>query len=117
MKKVSYHIAVAIVFLTLATSSLLAQQPPTPLTPQEQKTVVDSIGSKLNANYIFPDIAKQMVTSIESKLGNGEYTSIKDPQQFANTLTEDLQSVSKDKHIRVTFAPDQIAEQQQVGTP
>lgn len=117
MKKVSFYIAIAIVLLTQGTLSLLAQRPPTPLTVQEQKTVVDSIGSKLSANYIFPDIAKQMATRIKSKLGNDAYASIKDPQQFANTLTEDLQLVSKDKHIRVTFAPDQIAEQQQTVTP
>ena len=103
-------------FLTLLTAQLNAQENTALLTPKEQQTIVDSIGSKLNVNYVFPQIATKMVSSIESKLGNGDYKSILDPQEFATTLTADLQAISKDKHLRVTFAPERIAEQQQTVT-
>ena len=105
-----------VTLLMLFTSLLSAQQKVSQLTPKEQQTVVDSISSKLNANYVFPKVATQMSSSIKSKLGNGSYTSIIDPQEFANTLTADLRAISNDKHIRVTFSPDQIAEQQQTVT-
>jgi len=108
--------AVIAAFLTLLTVQLNAQQKAELLTPKEKQTVVDSIGSKLNANYVFPDIATKMVSSIESKLGNGDYKSILDPQEFATMLTADLQAISNDKHLRVTFAPDRIADQKQTVT-
>ncbi len=103
-------------FLILLSANINAQQKVALLSSQERQTVVDSIGSKLNANYVFPEIATKMVSSIELKLGNGEYKSIQNPQEFATTLTADLQAISNDKHLRVTFAPDQITEQKQTVT-
>jgi hypothetical protein len=116
MKAIEYFTAIIAAFLLLLTTQLNAQENTTPLTPKEQQTVVDSIGSKLNANYVFPETAAKMVSSIKSKLGNGDYKSILDPQEFATTLTADLQAISDDKHLRVTFAPNQIADQKQVVT-
>ncbi len=107
---------IVLAFLMLLGSKLNAQQKVELLTQKEQQTVIDSIGSKLNANYIFPEIATKMVSNMETKLKNGNYKSIQDPQEFATTLTTDLQTISKDKHIRITFAPGQIAEQQQAIT-
>ncbi len=116
MKPTSKFNLVTASLLILLTSQLHSQPNVEPLTDKEQKTVVDSIGSKLSANYIFPEIAKKMVSNIDSKLGKGNYKSILDPQEFAAKLTADIQSISNDKHLRVTFAPDQIAEQQQTVT-
>ncbi|MEM1337570.1 MAG: S41 family peptidase [Bacteroidota bacterium] len=97
-------------------AALNAQQKIAPVTPKEQQMVIDAIGSKLNANYIFPETAKKMVSNLESKLRKGNYKSVVDPLEFATILTEDLQAVSKDKHLSVSFAPGQIAEQQQTIT-
>lgn len=116
MKATSKFTLVTVSFLILLTSQLNAQQEAELLTAKEQQTVVDSIGSKLNATYVFPEIAKKMVSSIESKLRNGNYKSILDPQEFATILTVDIQAISNDKHLRVTFAPDQITQQQQMVT-
>ncbi|MEH6537385.1 MAG: S41 family peptidase [Psychroserpens sp.] len=116
MKAINNLTVFTVAFLMLLTAQMNAQKSVTLLTPKEQQTVVDSIGSKLNANYVFPDIATKMVSSIESKLGNGVYKSILDPQEFATTLTADLRAISNDKHLRVSFAPDRIAEQQQTVT-
>jgi C-terminal processing protease CtpA/Prc len=103
-------------FLMLLTANTNAQEKAALLTSQERQTVVDSIGSKLNVNYVFPEIAAKMVSSIKSKLGNGAYKSIQDPQEFAAILTTDLQAISNDKHLRVNFAPVRIAEEQQAIT-
>lgn len=116
MKIINKFTVTTITFLMLLTYQMSAQQNIKILTTKEQQTVVDSISKKLNANYIFPDIATKMVSSIESKLRNGDYKSILDPQEFATTLTTDLQVISNDKHLRVNFAPEQIADQQQTIT-
>jgi len=108
---------VVIALLMLIATVTRAQDTATTLTPQEQKTGVDSVGSKLNKSYVFPEVAKKMVENIQNKLHNGNYKSIKDPQEFATKLTEDLQTISNDKHLRVSFAPQRIAEQQQTVTP
>lgn len=111
-----------ILFITVSIMLLLApklkaQNTDAIILPKEKKTVVDSIASKLNANYVFPDVASKMAENIQTKLRIGDYKSIKDPQKFANTLTNDLQAISNDKHIRVMFAPERIADQRQAATP
>lgn len=110
--KTTFKIAVACIMLL--SCSLNAQQTIEKLTIKEQQTVVDSIGKKLTANYVFPEVALKMASKIRENLKKGKYNAIEDPQEFASQLTTDLQSISNDKHLRVSFAPNQIAEQQQV---
>jgi len=117
MKTFQTIIIVITSFLIVFTSKLQAQDTNNSITTSEQKTVIDSVGSKLTANYIFPKVANEMIESIQTKLKKGEYKSIKDPQEFATILTSDLQEISNDKHLRVMFAPERIAEQKLVVTP
>jgi len=96
--------------------NILAQDLDTGLTPKQARVVIDSIGNKLKANYIFPEIADKMVAKLESNLSKGLYQSIDDPREFATTLTKDLQSISHDKHLRVMYNPERIAEEKKVVT-
>ncbi len=86
-------------------------------TKVKQQTI-KKISSLLDENYIFPDLAKKMGDLIKQNLAAGIYDSIDDPMKFAETLTADLQSVSKDKHIRVRFSPEdakRLMEQEKNG--
>ena len=76
----------------------------------EQKNVIDSIGQLLINNYIFPDVAKKMNDHVQENYKKGAYTSITNVNSFANQLTSDLQSISKDKHIKVSFNPGMTAQ-------
>jgi retinol-binding protein 3 len=71
------------------------------LTNRERANVVYSISILLQENYVFPEVADRMATHIIDKLRNGQYQSIIRPEEYADKLTQDLQSVSNDKHIRV----------------
>ena len=99
-----------LIVLTTAVQILIAQQEITPLTSVEKTEVVDSISKLLNDNYVFPDVAKEMTALVSKNHKNGNYDSINDPMAFGDQLTDDLRSVSHDKHLRVRFAPQQIAE-------
>ncbi len=84
-----------------------------------KQQTVKKITSLLNDNYIFPETAKKMGELIRSNLATGVYDSIDDPMKFADMLTNDLQSVSKDKHIRVRFSPEdaqRLLEQEKNGS-
>lgn len=78
------------------------------LNSTEKESAVSTISKLMFDNYIFPEVSKEMEKYIKSRLNAGDYNSISDPQMFAEELTKDLQSVSKDKHIRVQYNPDQI---------
>ena len=78
------------------------------LSLEEKESAVNSISKLLFDNYIFPDVSVQMEKYIKSRLKDKEYDSFNEPQKFAEELTKDLQAISKDKHIRVEFNPEQI---------
>ncbi|MEM7110614.1 MAG: S41 family peptidase [Bacteroidota bacterium] len=93
---------------------LVAQEKEPKLNREEISVAIDSISSKLRVNYVFPDLATKMVQTLKTNLRAGIYDSIEYPKKFANRLTDDLQRVSKDKHLRVIYNPSIIARENSI---
>ena len=72
--------------------------------------VIDAILKRLNDSYVFPEVAKKMEQSIRERVAKQEYDQITSAKQFATTLTNDLQAVSHDKHLRVRYSYESIPE-------
>src|ERR1043165_6852658 len=72
--------------------------------------VIDAILKRLNDSYVFPEVAKKMEQSIRERVAKQEYDQITSAKQFATTLTNDLQAVSHDKHLRVRYSFEPIPE-------
>jgi retinol-binding protein 3 len=100
--------AVSFVVLPEARAQQGAKQPDMTIDSATKTQVVDTILKELNDRYVFPEVAKQMETNIRQRIGNKEYDSITSAEEFAKKLTEDLQSVSKDKHLRVRYSAQPI---------
>lgn len=75
--------------------------------------VIDGAISMLNEFYVFPDVAKHMEAALRTHQQHGDYDSVTDGDAFAGKLTNDLQAVSHDKHLRVNFSPAKLPD----GTP
>lgn len=116
MKNLKTTIIIALSIILWPIANGFAQSTDTEFTQKQASITIDSIGNQLKANYIFPEVADKMIAALESNLKKGNYKSITDPQEFANRLTEDLQSISHDKHLRVRYDPEGIAEQENVVT-
>lgn len=94
--------------------SLFAQDKTKELDEKERAKVIKSTCKLLKANYVKPEVADKMATLIETNLTDGKYQSIIQPDEYADILTKDLQSVSNDKHLRVIFTPEDSKKQQNV---
>ena len=96
----------------LITNVALAQpeQPDLTIDAATRTKVIDGILKRLNDSYVFPEVAKKMEQSIRERLEKKEYDQITSAKQFATTLTNDLQAVSKDKHLRVRYSHSAIPE-------
>lgn len=94
-----------------------ATQPEAPIDLATKTQVIDGVLKELNDRYVFPEVAKQMETNIRQRIGNKEYDSITGSESFAKKLTEDLQSVSKDKHLRVRYSAQPIPIRKQDNEP
>jgi retinol-binding protein 3 len=75
--------------------------------------VIDGAISNLNEFYVDPEIAKKMADDLRARQKRGEYNSITDGQALAAELTDDLQGISHDKHLRVNFSPAPIPDMPQ----
>lgn len=108
MKKAILKIFPAILMFVLCGLPAPAQQgnkPPDMTIDAATRTqTIDNLFKDLNESYIFPDVAKKMETDVRNRLKNGEYDQITSAQGFTKKLTDDLQAVSKDKHLRVRFS-------------
>lgn len=67
--------------------------------------VIDGVQCFLDEYYVFPDVAKKMITAVRAKQKRGGYDTVDDGDVFAKRLTDDLRAVSPDKHLGVDFNP------------
>ncbi|HKO99874.1 MAG TPA: S41 family peptidase [Pyrinomonadaceae bacterium] len=79
--------------------------------------VIDSILKRLNDSYVFPDVAKKMEASIRERVSKNEYDQITSARSFSETLTRDLQAISKDKHLRVRYSHQPIPVREERREP
>jgi C-terminal processing protease CtpA/Prc len=110
----------AVLMLTLLAFCMLVDSNTTPTRAQQgppeqpdmnvdaaaRKEVVDTLVKRLDDTYVFPDVAAKMEQSLRAH--ESEYAQITSARQLAQKLTEDLQAVSHDKHIRVRYSHDSI---------
>jgi hypothetical protein len=72
--------------------------------------IIQNLSEKLKAYYVFPDIAEQISMRLQMHLDGGEYTNIKDGELLSKVLTEHIQEVNQDKHLRVWWYPEPLPD-------
>lgn len=98
MKKV--FSTIALVFLLI---QLFGQ-----ITPQLRNQTIDQILAKLNDEYVFPEVARQMEVHVRQLQQNKAYDSITDGDALAIRLTADLRAIARDLHISVRYAAETL---------
>lgn len=84
------------------------QQPDKTIDNAVRNTVIDNLIKELNDAYVFPEVAKKLEADLRKRRSANEYDSVTSAQAFARKLTEDVQAISKDKHLRVRFSAQPI---------
>lgn len=84
------------------------------LQTKEKSEIITSLKTHLAQSYIDLDLSKKMISELDKNLKSKTYDKITSPNEFSKKLTEDLQSVSKDLHLKVRFEPEHIAQEKRV---
>ncbi len=72
-----------------------------PLDAKRRDTTIKAVARTLRDNYVFPETGEQLASLLEANAAAGRYDSITQPTELARKLTDDLQAVCHDKHLRV----------------
>lgn len=72
-----------------------------------QGKIIDSVCRALEDIYVFPDVAKKMEDLIRKQYKNKAYQDVTNYMEFTDRLTEDLRSISHDRHLAVRYNPNQ----------
>lgn len=96
------------ILLSLAHVGVQAAPPDAakPVTAAERRSVVAELDRQLQANYIFPDVAKRVGIALRKKEAAGGYAASTDSRSFAEALTADLRAQGRDLHFNVVFDPE-----------
>ncbi len=104
----------------VAPASTAAEQPNAAFVKADAEEAVRQLASHLEENFVFPQIGTQYAAMLRAKLEGGAYGAFADGRAFADKVTEDLQAVHKDGHLRVQIVPTESGSDtraQQPGSP
>jgi hypothetical protein len=76
-----------------------------PLSKEYKQATIERLSQLMNDFYVFPDVAKETETHLMDLWASGHFDDIEDNGAFAAALTEAVQSVNNDKHMRVRENP------------
>ncbi len=70
------------------------------------KQVVESVARTLCDYYVFPEIGQQLSNALHTAYANHAYDGLTTPDVLCGKLTDDIQAICHDKHVRVRFNED-----------
>jgi hypothetical protein len=110
----------ALCFVVALASYNAAQQPTQPPRQPEQPDmtidagvrtqVIEGVLKNLNEAYVYPETAKRMEEAIRERVAKKEYEGVTSAKALAQMLTQHLQLVSRDKHLRVNYRAEALPE-------
>ena len=92
-----------VVGLSLLGTLSVVQAQEAPLSEAERTAVIADLTTLLNDRYVIPEMADRLESLLRHKAEQGAYADLTDRATFAQTLTHDLQDLSNDKHLRVSY--------------
>ena len=102
-----------IILFALSIQALFSQE--IALSEAYKKETIDKLSVLIQDYYIYPDVAKKTSEHLYKQYEAGYFDKCNDNDTFATVLTEVVQSVNKDKHMRIMsnkpyIAPDNTLE-------
>lgn len=100
--------------MLLVTLQNVVAQEKNSLQTKEKSEIITSIKTHLAESYIDLDLSRKMIIELDKNLKSNAYDKVTSPAEFSKIITEDLQSVSKDLHLKVRFEPERIVQEKHV---
>jgi len=99
-----------------ATALAAAAQAPAPVDAATRARVIDNVAAAMTERYVFPDVAQRVAAALRDP-AQRRALDTDDPKLFASRLTDALQALTKDKHLRVTYSDTPVPEPREADRP
>ena len=73
----------------------------TSLSDEYKEQAIETLNRLMNERYVFPKVAKATEEHLLEQLEAGHFDQFETDEAFAEALTESVQSINKDKHMRI----------------
>ncbi len=80
------------------------------LTPTDAREIARHVGRLVREHYVFADQAEEIAESILRAADEGAYDRCADAAEIARKLTDDLQAVNGDGHLRVLYNDEPLVD-------
>ncbi len=74
----------------------------------ERRSAIEAAAALLESQYVFPEKGAQLATTLRRQLAAGAYSGLSG-DKLTQRLTEDLQRVSRDGHLRIEYSAAPLA--------
>ena len=92
---------ITLLFLAMSAPSLLNAQEKVLVDEDYKKDAVEKLSQLILDNYVYVDVAEKTVKHLKAQAKSGAFKEHTDLEAFANALTETVQFINKDKHMRI----------------
>lgn len=83
---------------------------------ETRAAVIDGLLRRLREHYLFPEVAERVEADIRERMSNGEYDEVSNPITFREVLTDHMQEVSHDRHLRLFYSEEpQPSQEEETG--
>lgn len=72
-----------------------------PFTKKYKEQAIHKLAQLMNDFYVFPEVAKLTEKHLLAQLEKGHFDQFENDETFAAALTESVQAINKDKHMRI----------------
>jgi Peptidase family S41/N-terminal domain of Peptidase_S41 in eukaryotic IRBP len=80
--------------------------------PQDDNdAMLGRLAELVAAHYVFPDVGATLARLLAERQAAGRYAPAADKASLAELVTEDLQAVNGDKHLRLIYSAEEVPEE------
>ncbi|HEX9919791.1 MAG TPA: S41 family peptidase [Pyrinomonadaceae bacterium] len=101
---------VALASFNAAQQPRMAEQADMTIDAATRTQVIEGTLQHLRAGYVYPEVAARMEQAIRERAAKKEYEGTTSAKALAQTLTQHLQAVSRDKHLRVNYRAAKLGD-------
>jgi len=72
--------------------------------------LIDGVIAVLEKEYVYPDVVAKVDKRLRANVNAKRYDKVQSPEKLAELLTEDLQEVTRDKHLWVGYSAEPVLD-------